>query len=84
MANHDGQRVYLTQTASGSHLAATNSAPYFCLEAETEDAVIEKAKAALLFHSNNRYAPSKRVSTTVPVSSFATRRAISAGELMGS
>ncbi|MDA1097469.1 MAG: hypothetical protein O2967_00675 [Proteobacteria bacterium] len=60
--------IYLTETTRGTFLAATNTSPYFCLEAETEAALKEKVRALILFYDASRTArfvsPSFQINAT--------------------
>lgn len=47
-----GVSIYIAVKEDGRYVAATNESPYFCLEAESEEALIEKVKAALVFYSS--------------------------------
>ncbi|MDQ3145054.1 MAG: hypothetical protein M3Q57_09305 [Pseudomonadota bacterium] len=66
-------KVHFTQIEDGSWLAASVSTPWFCLAAETEDAVIEKANRAISFWCGNRDARIDR-NLDRTVAPFAPRR----------
>ncbi len=78
----DNFNAYITETEDGLHRIATNEAPYFCVEASSEAGAIDKVRALLSFYEANANAPSKRRSTLVPVGTFATKRKISAKDLV--
>ncbi len=45
-------QLHIAKTENG-WLAATESSPYFCVEAQTELAVLDKARAAISFYAEN-------------------------------
>lgn len=49
MTNDHDLRVLIGTTESGRYIAASTVSPFFCFEAESEQAVIEKVRAALAF-----------------------------------
>jgi hypothetical protein len=72
--------IYIGETEHGTHLAATNESPYFCLEAESEEALIAKVEAALAFLSANRHrAVPGRAQT--PLTSFLPKKVVSSADL---
>lgn len=50
MTNLDDLKVHIGRLAPDRWLAATGSAPYFCLEAKTEEEVVKLAARAIRFY----------------------------------
>lgn len=42
--------IYIAAREGGRYVAFTIESPYFCLEAEGKEAIIDKVKAALVFY----------------------------------
>lgn len=52
MENLKGGHFYVGELPDGRFVAASSSSPYFCFRAETEEAVIEKARQAVTFFAH--------------------------------
>lgn len=44
-------KIYLGRTGDGRHIAAAASSPYFCVTADSEEAVLKKISDVLRFYS---------------------------------
>lgn len=49
MGNEKKGQFYVAQLDDGRFIAVASSAPYFCFRANSEEAVVEKVRAALHF-----------------------------------
>lgn len=52
MADIQDLEIHIGQLASGAWVAATGTSPYFCVEAESEQAVKKLAKEAIGFYQS--------------------------------
>lgn len=86
MAELKNAIVYFRQASDGRWLAATGTAPYFCFEAESQDAVLQVATRALRFYADaieefaDELKTHKGRGETIPT--FDRRNAISAKDLV--
>lgn len=76
------QKIYITETQTGTVIAATNTSPYFRFEAESEDAVIEIVRKALIFFNENKHKPSVSRAQASPVYPFHTTKVIDSEALV--
>lgn len=68
---------YVAELPGGKFIAASNSAPYFCFRADTEEAVFAKVDAALTYYWSAQVqtgAPAARPAATIH--NWANRRAV--------
>ncbi|MEQ8829545.1 MAG: hypothetical protein RLW87_07030 [Alphaproteobacteria bacterium] len=81
MASHIFRDVFVSAGGEGSTLVATNTSPYFCLEAKSRDEALAKAARAFDFADQHRaeaVAP-RRVEVLVPAWHRNETRALAAG-----
>jgi predicted RNase H-like HicB family nuclease len=64
-------RIYFAKTEDGKWLAASNEAPFFCFEGDSEKEVERLAARALDMYERSDLPPPVMKSTTLHVSSFA-------------
>lgn len=66
----------MAELPDGKFVAASNTAPYFCFRADSEEAVLAKVDAALTFYfEKDRKAPMQRHATTT-VHNWVNKRAV--------
>jgi predicted RNase H-like HicB family nuclease len=66
---------YVADLPDGKVVAASNHAPYFCFRAETEEAVLAKVDAALVFYFSGEHRQMAQ-RPAARVHSWANRRAV--------
>ena len=76
-----GVCIYLATLSDGTHLAATNESPYLCFQAESEEAVKAKVKAALEFYDVKRDTQRASVTTEQNITQLLPTSVIASEEL---
>ena len=74
-------KIYVSTTPDGKFFAATNQSPYFCFEAESEEAVLEKAKNGLAFYVGARAEHRASPTTEQTVTQFIPSRVVTSEDL---
>ncbi len=83
MADFKDLEIQVGCLEDGRWLAATGSAPYFCLEAGSEDAVVELATRAVRFYHNTLKNNAGKLPTNkATVGKILVKRTIQAGDLI--
>ena len=75
------QKIYIGATEDGRLIAATNTSPYLCLHADTEEKLISVLKDAYAFWLANRGQEVRSPTATISVTTIVPTRVINSSEL---